>query len=224
MKSSSAQQEKSSHILIVDDHPLVRQGMATLIREEPNLAVCGQTGSIIEALALAREQSPDLAIVDLSLADGNGLDLVKRLRLDQPAVRVLVCSMHDEALFAHRAIKAGAMGYIGKEEATTQIVDAIQRVLEGKTWLSANAAARMPDVTSRGTVPCDADTLDRLSNRELEVFRLIGTGLGTSKIAERLHLSIKTVETHRENIKKKLNVSSGGELNRRAMQWVLERS
>jgi len=211
-------------ILIVDDHPLVQVGLISLIQAEPDLQVCGQTGKISEALELVRSKAPDLVTVDLSLADGNGLDLVKRLRTSHGDVRMLVCSMHDEALFAYRALNAGAMGYIGKEEAATQVVEAIRQVLGGKIWLSANMTERvLHGIADRGPVS-KAPAIDGLSDRELEVFSLIGQGIGASKIAEQLHLSVKTVETHRENIKKKLHLRSGSELTRRAMQWTLDQS
>lgn len=209
-------------ILIVDDHPLVQVGLSSLIEGEPDLQICGKTGKISEALELVRSTAPDLATIDLSLADGNGLDLVKRLRTGHGAVRTLVCSMHDEALFAYRALKAGAMGYIGKEEATTQVVEAIRQVLAGKVWLSANMTERVLHGISDGGAGSTAPIIDSLSDRELEVFSLIGRGVGPSRIAEQLHLSVKTVETHRENIKKKLHLRSGSELTRRAMQWTLE--
>jgi len=209
-------------ILIVDDHPLVQTGLTSLIEREPDLEICGRSASIGEALELVRSTSPDLAIVDLSLADGNGLTLVKRLRASHSHIRTLVCSMHDEALFAYRAIKAGAMGYIGKEEATTKVVDAIRRVLSGKVWLSANMSDRVFEgLVSGGSVPAGS-SVDNLSDRELEVFELIGRGLGASQLAERLHLSVKTIESHRENIKKKLGLRSAAELTRRAMQWSLD--
>lgn len=220
MKPSGTVTKHVSRILIVDDHPLVRQGMVTLIEQEPGLAVCAQTGAMGEAMALAREHRPDLAIVDLSLADGNGLSLVRRMRVSLPMVRVLVCSMHDEALFAHRAMKAGAGGYIGKEQATTRVVDAIRHVLSGGVWVNSDVVGPMP--YNRAPLSGNTETINLLSNRELEVFSLIGTGLGPSKIAEQLHLSVKTIETHRENIKKKLNLRTGWELSREAIQWVLE--
>lgn len=211
-------------ILIVDDHPLVRVGLASLIEGEADMSVCGETGDISEALELVRMQAPDLVTVDLSLADGNGLELVKRLRANNGTIRILVCSMHDEALFAYRALKAGAMGYIGKEQAATHVIDAIREVLNGKIWLSENMTERALQGVAHGNAITDIATIDSLSDRELEVFGLIGRGRGPSEIAEQLHLSVKTIETHRENIKKKLNLRSGNELIRLAMQWTLEQS
>jgi len=209
-------------ILIVDDHPLVRAGLSSLIHQQPDMEICGETGKVGEALELVRERAPDLLIVDVSLADGSGLDLVKRLLAHDGGIRILVCSMHDEALFAYRALQAGAMGYIGKEEAATRVVEAIRRVLDGKIWLSANLTERVLQGISEKRPAPKAATIDALSDRELAVFGLIGHGMGPSKIAELLHLSVKTIETHRENIKKKLNLRSGSELTRCALQWTLE--
>ena len=225
MKSDKAELGgKVWRILVVDDHPLVRAGLASLIKGEADMEVCGETGDISAALELVRTQSPDLVTVDLSLADGNGLELVKRLVASHSEIKILVCSMHDEALFAYRALKAGAMGYIGKEQATTHVIDAIRQVLKGKIWLSADMTERALQGLANGKADATAATVDRLSDRELEIFGLIGRGMGPSEIAEQLHLSVKTIETHRENIKKKLNLRSGSELTRLAMQWALEQS
>lgn len=207
--------------MIVDDHPLLRLGLSRLIEGDGDIEVCCEADTIGEALRLAQAKAPDLVISDLSLADGNGLDLIKRLRAAHPNVRILVCSMHDEALFAYRALDAGAMGYICKEEATLRIVDAVRQVLSGKIWLSDAMTERMLQGFSHGGLSSRRG-IDSLSNRELEVFGMIGRGVKTSEIAEQLHLSVKTVESHRENIKKKLNLDSGSELNRYAMQWALE--
>jgi len=211
-------------ILVVDDHPLVRAGLVSLIKGEGDLDVCGETGDISTALELVRSMKPDLVTVDLSLADGNGLELVKRLSASYGEIKILVCSMHDEALFAYRALKAGALGYIGKEQATTDVIDAIRQVLRGKIWLSKNMTERALEGIANGGKDTSDATVDSLTDRELEIFGLIGQGLGPSQIAEQLHLSVKTIETHRENIKKKLNLRTGSELTRLAMQWALEQS
>jgi DNA-binding NarL/FixJ family response regulator len=209
-------------ILIVDDHPLVRAGIAALIAGEPDLVVCAETGTYGEALELARSSEPDLAIVDLSLAQGSGLELLRRLKSTRPGVRVLVCSMHDESLFAQRSLNAGAMGYINKQEATSHVIEAVRRVLSGRIYLSTRMTERMLQGLSRagavGGVPSIAD----LTDRELQVFGLIGNGLPSSQIAQQLHLSVKTVEAHREKIKKRLNLRSASELTRYAVQWTLE--
>lgn len=215
---------KHWRLMIVDDHPLVRFGLVSLIEGEPDLEVCAETGRISEALELARSVKPDLAIIDLSLADGNGLELVKRLKLVQGELLTLVCSMHDEILFAQRALNAGANGYINKQEATNLIIDAVRHVLRGKIWLSEAMTERVLLGITKGNHEPGKTPIDLLSDRELEVFGLIGQGLGPSQIAEQLHLSVKTIETHREKIKKKLSLSSGSELTRQAMQWSLEQN
>lgn len=206
------------HILVVDDHPLVRSGLSALISAEPDLEVCGETGAVSEALNLAATTSPDLAIVDLSLTDSDGLELVKRLRSHHPALRLLVCSVYDETLFAQRALAAGAMGYINKKEATIRIVEAIRQVLQGELFVSDQVAQlTLQELTQRGTKP--HVSVASLSDRELQVYRLIGEGLRTSQIAGQLHLSVKTIESHKEKIKKKLNLTSASKLARHAVQW-----
>ena len=209
-------------LLLVDDHPLVRFGLCRLIDDEPDLEVCGETGKISEAQELARSMKPDLVVVDLSLADGNGLDLVKRLHTHHDGIKLLVCSMHDESLFSQRAINAGARGYINKQEATTHIVDAIRHVISGRIWLSQQMTERLLLGMAEGQSEPKVASIDSLSDRELEVFGLIGQGMGPSQIAEQLHLSVKTIESHREKIKKKLNLLSGSELARWAIQWTFD--
>ena len=207
-------------ILIVDDHPLVRMGLRGLLDGESDLQVCGEAGSQAEALASVRKLHPHLVITDLSLGDGNGLELIQRLRAQDDALRVLVCSMHDERLFAMRALEAGACGYVGKEQAGRHVVQAVRECLAGRVWLSR----AMTEQTATGNGSVEAaragDAMARLTPRELAVFELIGRGLKPSQIATQIHLSVKTVETHREKIKKKLNLQSGSDLTRSAMQWV----
>ena len=208
-----------SRILIVDEHPLVRRGLSALIAAEADLEICGETGNEGEALELAATMAPDLAIIDIALAEnGDGLDLIKRLHLRDRNFKILVCSVYDEALFAPRALAAGARGYISKKEATVCVVDAIRRVLHGDYFVSDHLAQRtFLEISRRG-----ADILDplsSLSNRELQIYRLVGAGAGTSEIAEQLHLSVKTVESHKARIKKKLKLGSASELMRHAMQW-----
>jgi len=211
-----------ARIFIVDDHPLVRSGLQRLIAGEPDLAVCCEAGTMAEALEQLALHKPDLAIVDVSLPDGNGLDLVKRVRARSPQTRVLVASMHDEDLLAERALRAGAMGYINKQEAAEQVIEAIRQILTGRIYASERVTERLlrgvagqPDNAGHSPVEC-------LSNRELEVFDLIGRGLTTGEIADRMHLSVKTIETYRANIKKKLHLKSAAELSRSAIQWSLE--
>jgi DNA-binding NarL/FixJ family response regulator len=209
-------------ILIVDDHPLVRSGLRELIKHEPDLEVCCEAASLQEAVELLGHYSPEVAIIDISLPDGSGLDLIKRLHIRNPDTRILVLSMHDETLLAERALRAGAQGYINKEEAATNIIAAIRQILKGKTWVSQRKTEHMLRMGAASAPESLDSPVECLSNRELEVFELIGRGLSTGEIAGKLHLSVKTIETHRAKIKKKLNIDSGGELTRRAMQWSFE--
>jgi len=210
-------------ILIVDDHPLVRAGMAALIQAEPDLAVCGEAATASEALACFRECTPDAVVLDLSLADCSGLGLLKRLAKSAPRTPILVCSMHEESLFAQRALNAGASGYIHKQEATTHVIEAIRQVLSGRIYLSEQESDR---ALRRGASAPESGhpraSVQGLSDRELEVFNLIGQCQSASQIAEQLHLSVKTIETHRAKIKRKLGLATGSELTRYAVQWALE--
>jgi DNA-binding NarL/FixJ family response regulator len=209
-------------ILIVDDHPLLRDGLKMLVSAEPDLNVCGETGSLREAANLVRDLEPNLVLIDLALEDGNGLDLIHRLNGRYPDIRFLICSMRDESLYAERSIAAGAHGFISKSEPSSQILEAIRQVLAGKRYLSAKVVEHIVNGFAHQKQPESGRPIDRLSNRELEVFWLIGQGLSTTEIAERLTISVKTVETHREKIKRKLGLSSAGELMRYAVQWDLE--
>ena len=210
-------------ILIVDDHPLVRTGFVQLISDEPDLEVCGEAADETEALQKVGALRPDLVIIDLSLAGGSGLNLIERIKAHYADITMLVASMHDESLFAERVLAAGALGYLNKQEAPSNIIKAIRRVLEGRVYVSDKLTERLLDsLTGMVNVPGQSP-MQRLSNRELEVFELIGRGMTTGKIADHLKLSTKTIETHRENIKKKLGLASGQELTRRAMHWLMER-
>jgi DNA-binding NarL/FixJ family response regulator len=212
-----------SRILIVDDHPLVRAGLRALIDAEPDLTICGEVGNARDAIEMARDEDPDLALIDISLEDGSGIELIKRLKVHTPELKMLVCSMHDESLFAERAINAGARGYVNKHQVTEQVLDAIRQVLSGRIYLSEKMVERVINGFAKKKDGA-ASSIEDLSDRELEVFGLIGQGLSTSKIAERLHLSVKTVETHREKIKRKLQLATGGELVRHAVQWHIEQA
>jgi len=215
--------KKRSRVLIVDDHPAVREALARRISRQPDLEVCGEAPDMAGALRLVSETHPDVAVIDISLKSGSGLDLIKRIKDRNDDIRILVWSMYSESLFARRALRAGALGYVNKDQATDKIVDAIRRVLTGKVWLSESATEKIlqGSVGTReslaGRSPAEA-----LANRELDVFRLIGEGLKTAEIAQRLNLSIKTVETYRDRIRLKLNFDSGTELTHAATQWVLE--
>ena len=208
-----------ARILIVDDHPLVRTGLAQLIGDCPDLEICGEAGDMAEALRQIDALDPDLAIIDLSLAGGSGLDLIEHVKSHNRELPMLVASMHDETLYAERVLAAGARGYINKQEAQERIVRAIRRVLDGKVYLSERMTERMLS----GMVDSNHEKrdIDSLSNRELQVFELIGQGIPTGRIAERLNLSTKTIETHQAHIKKKLGLDSAHELTQRAIRWVM---
>ena len=209
-----------ARILIVDDHPLVRTGFAQLIGDCPDLEVCGEAADMAEALRQVDETAPDLAIIDLSLAGGSGLDLIEHIKARDQGTLMLVASMHDESLYAERVLAAGARGYINKQEAQDSIIRAIRQVLGGKVYLSEAMTERMLSgmVDSRD----EKRDIERLSNRELQVFELIGQGLPGGRIASQLNLSIKTIETHQANIKRKLGLKSAHELNQHAIRWVLD--
>lgn len=227
MKSSATMQKtsrKTVRILIVDDHPVVRHGLAQLLSDQPDWEVCGEADNPTDAIKAFVELQPDLVVIDISLKNGNGIELIKELKALHPEARMLVSSMHDESLFAERALRAGAMGYINKQEASEKMIEAIQQVLGGRVYLSPRMADRMLHRMIRPGDDVENSPVDSLSDRELEVFELIGHGLTTRQIAAKLHLSPKTVETYRENIKTKLNLSNGTELTCHAVQWVLENS
>jgi len=209
-----------TRILIVDDHPLVRAGFSQLIGDCPDLEVCCEAGDMAEALRQIDISRPDLAIIDLSLAGGSGLDLIERIKSRDKSILMLVASMHDETLYAERVLAAGAHGFINKQEAQDSIIHAIRHVLSGKVYLSQ----KMTDRLLSGMVNAGAEKrdIDSLSNRELQVFELIGEGVSSSQIAEQLNLSVKTIETHQSHIKKKLGLDSAHELSQRAIRWVMD--
>ncbi len=212
--------DRRRSILIVDDHPMLRRGLAALIETAPGLTVRGEAASRTAALDAIRASTPDLVIVDLMLGDSHGLDLVKDLKTRHPQIPALVLSMHDEALYAERSLRAGACGYVTKQELDDTLLTAIQRVLAGEIYMSGKLQARLAARLVAGPTLETRSTFDGLSDRELEVLRLIGQGRGTRQIAEALHLSIKTIESHREHLKQKLRLASGAELAQRATQWV----
>ena len=207
-------------ILIVDDHPLMRKGLAMTLNAEPDINVCGQVADAEEALGALEEFNPDLAIVDISLPGMSGLELIKHMQALRPEMYTLVVSRHDEVLYAERAIRAGARGYIMKLEASDMIVKAVRRVLNGGIYVSEEINERLLLGLAAGRQELAQSPLEVLSDRELEVFELTGRGLGTREIAERLHLSVKTVESYRARIKDKLNLKTAAELMQHAVQWV----
>ena len=215
----SAASPAPARILVVDDHPVVRLGIRQMIVAEPGLSVCGEAESATKALELAKSSHADLAIVDLSLGDGSGLDLIRSLRQTTPELKVLVLSMHDEALFADRVLRAGAHGYIMKQEAIDGLVHAIQEVLAGRRFVSTRMSQVILEHIGHDA-PASGDRLATLTDRELEVFELIGRGLNTATIADRLEISIKTVETYRSNIRTKLDLKDATELIRYAATWI----
>jgi DNA-binding NarL/FixJ family response regulator len=212
--------ENKTKILIVDDHPIVRQGLTELINHEQDLEVCGQAENAHQAIQVLKELKPDMAIVDISLKETSGLELIKDIKAQYPNLLVLALSMHDESLYAERALRAGAKGYIMKAEATEKVATAIRKVMSGEIYVSDRMSAKIVRKLVGGGPDVGASAIERLSDRELEVFHLIGQGFGTRQVAERLHLSIKTIETYREHIKLKLNLADASELLQYAIQWA----
>jgi len=207
-------------IFLVDDHALVREGLATLIEQEPDFLVCGEADDGPQAFERIAQTQPDAVIVDLSLGDDSGLDLIKRLQgLPRPPL-TLVLSMHDEAVYATRALRAGARGYVMKRETSGKIIAGLRQVLEGRLYLSEQVLAQGAAAFFGARAPAEQSPVERLSDRELEVFRRIGLGQANRQIAETLHLSLKTVQTHCAHIKEKLGLASGTLLMREAVRWM----
>jgi DNA-binding NarL/FixJ family response regulator len=206
-------------VFVVDDHPIVRQGLALLISQEADLAVCGEAEEMHSALSAIPGVRPDILIVDISLNGPDGLELLKNIRLTSPRLPVLILSMHEESIYAERALRAGANGYIMKQEATEKVLVALRRILSGEIYVSDRIANSMLRHYVRGVNPSPQSSVSDLTDRELEVFRLIGEGQGTRQIAEALHLSVKTVESYQQHIKEKLSLRSARELVRHAVQW-----
>jgi DNA-binding NarL/FixJ family response regulator len=212
--------KRAARVLIVDDHPAVREALSIRISTQTGLKVCGEAADVAGALRLVEATDPEIAVVDIALKTGDGIDLIRRIRARNRKVRMLVWSMYSENLYAQRALRAGAMGYINKEQGTTTIIEAIRQILGGKVYLSTT----MTEKLLKRSVGQDPGRLpiDTLSDRELEVFRLIGLGVKTQEIATQMHLSTKTVETYRDRIREKMNLSDGADLSRAAFQWVIE--
>ena len=219
-KKPERTRQAQTAILIVDDHPMLRRGLASLIESEPDLTVCGEASGCQAALQAIRQSKPDLVIVDLGLEGCDGLDLIKEMKLHHPGTPALVLSMHDESLYAERALRAGARGYVTKQQLDDTVLIAIRRLCNGEMYLSEKIGARFAQKFLGGRTLETDSPLAVLTDRQLEVFRLIGQGQGTRRIAKRLHLSIKTIESHREHIKQKLALDSGAELVRRAIHWI----
>lgn len=213
--------ERKSRVFIVDDHPLVRDGLSTLVNQQDDLAVCGTAGDANSALAAIATTRPHIALVDVSLGNASGLELIKDLRIQQPNLPTIVVSMHDETLYAERALRAGAKGYVMKRESTKNVLTAIRRVLEGGVYLSEKMVARIAtQMAGQRARDCsNAERVEDLSDRELEVFHLLGRGLRTAEIADELHLSMKTVQAYCARIKEKLGLTTAVELRRAATRW-----
>jgi len=213
----------AKRIVIVDNHPLFRKGLEELIHSEEAFAVCGEAENASEAMDLIRKLGPDLAIVDLSLPGANGIELIKNIRVEFSKLPILVLSMHDESLYALRSLRAGADGYVMKHEAMANVIQAIREVFNGRPYLSPAMAAQVITKFAHRQAEGEADAVERLSDRELEILELIGKGKDIREIAKRLHLSPKTVETHRSHIKDKLDLKNSREVARFALQWLSTR-
>ncbi len=209
-------------IIVVDDHVAIREGLCLLLNREPGFVVCGDAGTAATALSLIREKSPNMAIVDISIGDESGLDLIRRIRELDNDVGVLAWSMYDDLLYAERALGAGAMGFINKREGTRRIVEAIWAIKAGDVYLSPQMKNHLLHRSVGGRRPANKTPIETLSNRELDVFKMIGNGMSTAEISKALHLSVKTVETHRQRIKGKLQLDNANKLIREATQWILE--
>jgi DNA-binding NarL/FixJ family response regulator len=213
----------AKRIVIVDDHPLFRKGLEELIQSDDSFAVCGQAGNAAEAMDVIRKLNPELAIVDLSLPAANGIELIKNIRAEFPRLPILVLSMHDESLYAVRALRAGADGYVMKHEAMANVIQAIHEIFNGHPYLSPAMAAQVIAKFAHRQAEGETDAVERLSDRELEILELIGKGKEVREIAKLLHLSPKTVETHRAHIKDKLDLKNSREVARFALQWLSAR-
>jgi DNA-binding NarL/FixJ family response regulator len=220
-KSPSVNGKKdATRVLIVDDHPLLRKGVSQLIDQEEDLTIVGEAEDAYKAIVAIETTKPDVALIDITLNGTSGIELLKDIKVRYPKLKMLVLSMHDESVYAHRALRAGASGYIMKQEGTEKVLMALRKVLQGEVYLSESLGNRMLHTLVNGRSSLTTSPVEALSDRELEVFSLIGQGHGTRAVAERLHLSIKTIESHRAHIKEKLNLQSASELVHHAIQWV----
>ncbi len=213
-------QKGKTKILIVDDHPMMRQGLVQLVTNEPDLAVAGEVETAEQAISIIAQCAPDLVLADISLTGKSGLELIKDIQTLNSGLPVLVISMHDESVYAERVLRAGGRGYIMKQEGGKQIMQAIRHVLGGQIYVSAKMSGKILEIFSGRRSESGSSPVERLSDREFEVFQLIGQGKGTRQIAEQLHLSVKTVEVHRQHIKEKLKLTDAPSLARYAVQWV----
>src|SRR5262245_2165896 len=219
MTTTAKKIARQTQVLVVDDHPVVRLGIRQMIANEPSLMVCGEADNVDAAVNACRTSEVDLAIVDLSLGSASGLELIKQLHEEHPTLLILVLSMHDESLFAQRALRAGARGYLQKQEAIDGLIEAIRHVVTGKVYVSDSVAQQVL-AGLRGTAPTPTDQLSALTDREIQVLERVGPGSSTAEIARDLGVSVKTIETYRSNIKAKLNLKSALDLVRYATSWI----
>ena len=219
-KNQTVNRKPKARILLVDDHAILRQGLKRMINQEPDLEVCGEAEEGPQAFELVSKLQPDVALIDISLKGSNGIELTKNLKASWPNLLILVLSMHDESLYAERALRAGSLGYIMKEEAIDQVLVAIRSVLKGEIFLSEKMKSKMLQYLTGGKSKTATSPIEHLTDREFEVFRLIGEGRSTRQIAEELRLSVRTVEAYREYIKSKLNLKNATELVQHAFHWV----
>jgi len=215
-------QPQASRVFIVDDHPIIREYLAQLIEQQPDMRICGEAVNLPEAIEGIGASQPDIAIIDISLRSSSGLDLIKEIRARGWTVPILVLSMHEESLYAERVLRAGALGFVNKQDSSKNILLAIRRVIDRQIHLSPEMSGRLLKGFISGPTHKEMTPVERLGDRELEVFQMIGRGCGTLKIAETMGLSVKTVETYRARIKEKLAIKDGVELLRHAMRWVEE--
>ncbi len=219
-KTKKAAGNERRKILLVDDHPMMREGLRQIIGNEPDLVVCGEAESAAEAVELFKSRQPELVLADITLPDKNGLELIKDLLAMDPKLSVLVISMHDENMYAERVLRAGGRGYIMKQAGGKKIMEGIRQVLSGQIYVSEKMSAKILEIFSGMRGGASASPVENLTDREFEVFQLFGLGLGTKDIAAKLHISAKTVEVHRMNVKAKLKLKTAAELIRYTVQWI----
>ncbi len=215
---------KKTRVLIVDDHPMTRAGLVHVINHQPDLTVCGEAESAAQALDILDSSRPDLLLIDITLPGKSGLELIKDVKAMRPELLMLVISMHDESLYADRVLRAGARGYITKHEGGEKLMEAIRHVLRGKIYVSESMSAHILEIFSGGQTGLDRSSIEKLSDREFEIFESLGEGLSSQQIAKKLHLSAKTVDAHRANIKTKLNIKTSAELIAYAARWTSHRA
>jgi DNA-binding NarL/FixJ family response regulator len=216
---AKTQHDKKVKVLVVDDHPIVRQGLAQVINQEDDLVLDGEAGDAMEAMECFKKSKPDLAIIDISLKGASGIELTKSLLALSPKLPILIISMYDESLYVERVLRAGARGYLMKQEATEKVVSAIRKILSGEIYVSEKMGDALLHKFVIGKNPSGNSSVENLSDRELEILQLVGQGHGTRQIAEELHVSVKTVESHYAKIKEKLNLKNANELIQYAVKW-----